>query len=28
MFSPILKDRVCSHTPHCSEYATQILKRY
>jgi hypothetical protein len=28
IFSPILKDRVCSHTPHCSEYATQILKRY
>jgi len=28
IFSSILKDRVCSHKPHCSEYATQILKRY
>ena len=28
IFSPILKWRVCSHTPHCSEYATQVLKRY
>ena len=28
IFSPILKDKVCSHTPHCSEYAVQILKRY
>ena len=28
IFSPILKWRICSHKPHCSEYATQILKRY
>ena len=28
IFSPILKWRICSHNPHCSEYATQILKRY
>ena len=28
VLSPILKWRICSHEPHCSEYATQILKRY
>ena len=28
IFSPILKWRICSHKPHCSEYAVQILKRY
>lgn len=28
IFSPILRWRICSHKPHCSEYATQILKRY
>ena len=28
IFSLILRWRVCSHNPHCSEYATQILKRY
>ena len=28
IFSTILKWRICSHIPHCSEYATQILKRY
>ena len=28
IFSPILKWKICSHEPHCSEYATQILKRY
>lgn len=28
VLSPILKWRICSHEPHCSEYATQILKRH
>ena len=28
IFSMVLKWRICSHVPHCSEYATQILKRY
>ena len=28
ILSPILKWRICSHEPHCSEYSTQILKRY
>ena len=28
ILSPILKNKICSHEPHCSEYATQILKRY
>ena len=28
IFSLILKWRICSHIPHCSEYTTQILKRY
>ena len=28
IFSIVLKWRICSHVPHCSEYATQILKRY
>ena len=28
IFSKILRDKVCSHIPHCSKYATQILKRY
>ncbi len=27
-FSPILKWRICRHTPHCSEYCLQVLKRY
>jgi putative membrane protein insertion efficiency factor len=27
-FSPVLKGRVCSHNPHCSEYAIKTLKRY
>ncbi|MDR0282976.1 MAG: membrane protein insertion efficiency factor YidD [Candidatus Peribacteria bacterium] len=28
IFSPILKGRICSHEPHCSQYAIQTLKRY
>ena len=28
ILSPIFKWRICSHEPHCSEYATQVLKRY
>ncbi|MDR3169263.1 MAG: membrane protein insertion efficiency factor YidD [Candidatus Peribacteria bacterium] len=28
IFSPILKGRICSHEPHCSEYAVRTLKRY
>ncbi len=28
IFSPILKNRICSHIPHCSKYASQILRRY
>lgn len=28
IFSIVLKWRICSHEPHCSEYATDILKRY
>jgi len=28
IFSPVLKGRICSHQPHCSEYAIKTLKRY
>jgi putative membrane protein insertion efficiency factor len=28
IFSPILKGKICSHEPHCSEYAIRTLKRY
>ena len=28
ILSSILKWRICSHIPHCSEYAIQILKKY
>ena len=28
IFSPVLKGRVCSHEPHCSEYAIRTLRRY
>jgi putative membrane protein insertion efficiency factor len=28
LLSPILKNRICPHQPHCSEYAIQTLKRY
>jgi putative component of membrane protein insertase Oxa1/YidC/SpoIIIJ protein YidD len=28
IFSPVLKGRICSHEPHCSEYAIRTLRRY
>lgn len=28
IFSPVLKGRICSHEPHCSEYSVQVFKRY
>ncbi|MDR0607364.1 MAG: membrane protein insertion efficiency factor YidD [Candidatus Peribacteria bacterium] len=28
IFSPVLKGRICSHQPHCSEYAIKTLNRY
>ncbi|MDR2541600.1 MAG: membrane protein insertion efficiency factor YidD [Candidatus Peribacteria bacterium] len=28
ILSPMLKGKVCSHEPHCSEYAIKTLKRY
>ena len=28
IFSPILKGRICSYEPHCSEYSVQVFKRY
>jgi putative component of membrane protein insertase Oxa1/YidC/SpoIIIJ protein YidD len=28
IFSAIFKGRICSHEPHCSEYAIRTLKRY
>jgi putative membrane protein insertion efficiency factor len=28
ILSSVLKGRICSHEPHCSEYAIRTLKRY
>lgn len=28
IFSSILKWKICSHQPHCSQYSIQVLKRY
>lgn len=28
IFSPVLKGKICSHEPHCSEYGIRTLKRY